>query len=39
MLSQSLAELLPAIGYQELAEKETSITINYPYNSAKPIRE
>lgn len=39
MLSLSLAELLPTAGYPELAETETSITVNHPYNSAKRTRE
>jgi hypothetical protein len=39
MLSRSLAELLPTAGYPELAQKETLITVNHLYNSAKRIRE
>jgi hypothetical protein len=39
MLSQSLAELPPTAGYPELAEKEISLTVNHPYNSAKRTRE
>jgi hypothetical protein len=39
MLSLSPAELLPTTGYPELAETETSITVNHPYNSVKRTRE
>jgi len=39
MLSLSPAGLLPTAGHPELAEMETSITVNHPYNSAKRTRE
>ena len=39
MLSLSPAGLLPTAGPPELAEMETSITVNHPYNSAKRTRE
>ncbi|KAH7418680.1 hypothetical protein BKA64DRAFT_654980 [Cadophora sp. MPI-SDFR-AT-0126] len=39
MLSLSPAELLPTAEYPELAETETSITVNHTYSSAKRTRE